>query len=404
MSVKMRTRSGLRRAILALPCLLMGCDRPKGSESQSDEQERVSLTESQLDSVFSLTGDEVGLGATDPDLAAEQRNGDLALVDRRDQRVAFYDSAGRPRAQIGRRGQGPGEFEDIEGVFALPGDTVMIFDRTRQIGYLYHESRATNTRVDFRNWQFTANRGQVLLGRFADGRWVALAGQPRPLMKEGVRVGTDSIHLLAGVPEATPSRFATIARVKQVDLVTSGYSYRFDLNEVAAGAGAVCEGGVILADTTGVRLLSVGGKLAWSTSHPFPRTSIERFGGIDAIVNRQFAGVVPGALAEKAQTALREIGQGVDSAMNQVLIDARGIIWYPRPGVKKGTAYVLYADRKELQQRFSAPGAHRIGSRFLLSLSVDPDLEVAKYTAFRVNSSINDAHTGVGWCFGQFRW
>lgn len=90
--------------------------------------------------------------------------------------------------------------------------------------------------------------------------------------------------------------------------------------------------------------------------------------------------------------------------MNHVLIDARGILWYPRPGAKKGTAYALYADRQELRQRFLAPGAYRVGSRFLLSLSVDSDLEVAKYTAFRVDASINDAQTGLGWCYGQFRW
>lgn len=404
MGMTMSTRSRLWCATVAFPCLLMGCDHLKGSESQGDKQGRMAPIESQLDSIFSLTGDEVGLGSTDPDLVAEQRHGDLALVDRRAQRVAFFDSTGRPTAQIGRRGQGPGEFEDIEGVFSLPGDTVMIFDRTRQIGYLYHEYRATNRRVDFREWQFTAKRGQVLLGRFADGRWVAVAGQPRPLVSEGVRVGADSIHLLAGVPQAAPSPIGTIARVRQVDLVTSGNSYRFDLNEVAAGAGAVCEGGVILADTTGVRLLSVGGKEVWSASHPFPRTSIERFGGIDAIVSRQFADVVPGVLTEKAREALRAVGQEVDSAMNHVLIDARGILWYPRPGAKKGTAYALYADRQELRQRFLAPGAYRVGSRFLLSLSVDSDLEVAKYTAFRVNPSINDAQTGVGWCYGQFRW
>lgn len=404
MSVKMRTRSGLWRAALALPCLLMGCDQSRGSENQSDGQGRATLLESRLDSVFSLTGDEVGLGATDPDLAAEQRHGDLALVDRRDQRVALYDSTGRPKAQIGRRGQGPGEFEDIEGVFSLPGDTVMIFDRTRQIGYLYHEYRATNTRVDFREWQFTANRSQVLLGRFADGRWVALVGQSRPLVNESVRVGTDSIHLIAGAPEAAPARIATIARVKQVDLVTSGYSYRFDLNEIAPGAGAICENGVMLADTTGVRFLSVAGKEVWSAAHPYSRSSIEGFGGIDGIVGRQLSDVVPGVLTEKARSALREMGQKVDSAMNPVLIDARGIVWYPRPGEQRGTAYALYADRQELPQRFLAPGAYRIGSRFLLSLSVDADLEVAKYTAFRVNPTINDSRTGLGWCYGQFRW
>lgn len=383
---------------------MTGCDQSIGISSRSDNHEKIASIETQLDSVFSLTGDEEGLGATDPDLLVEQRGGDFVLVDRRDQIVAVYDSTGRAKARIGRRGKGPGEFEDIEGVFSLPGDTMMIFDRTRQIGYLYHEYKPTNARIDFREWRFTERRGQTLVGRFADGRWVAYAGSPRLLFKEGVRAGTDSVHLVAGKPNVSPVRLASVAEIKQVDLLTEGYSYRFDLNEIAPGTGAVCENGVILADTSGVRRLSVAGKDAWAIPHQMPRTPIERYGGIDGVVERQLSVAVSGALSEKARAALREFGAKADSAMNPVLIDARGAVWYARPGAKRGTAYVLFSDRKELQERFLASGAYRVGSRFLFNWSPDPELEVPRYTVFRLPSSIDNAQTDLGWCYSQFRW
>jgi hypothetical protein len=388
-----------------IACLvLVACATPDSDGSESTRNESGVRREVALDSVFTLTGQEAGLSFADPDLVAEQRNGDLVLVDRHYQHVAIHDSTGRVKVRFGRRGQGPDEFNDVEGVFSLPGDTIMVFDRTRQIGYLYHQYKATGARIDFREWRFTEKLGQLLLGRFADGRWVASLGEPLPLVTQGVRVGSDSVHLLAGLPDAAPTRFASVAEVRQVDLLTEGNSYRFDLNEIAPGAGAVCESGVVLSDTTGVRRLSVDGQTASFAAHPFPRIPIEQFGGIDGIVESRTSILAPGTLAEKARAALKEAGQNVDSVMSAALIDARGIVWYTRPGAKRGNAFALYADGKELQERFLAPGAYRIGSRFLLTWSSDPELEVPRYTAFRVGSSVSEARTGLGWCYGQFRW
>jgi hypothetical protein len=388
-----------------IACLvLIACATPDSDRSESAHNESGVRREVALDSVFSLTGHEAGLGFADPDLVAEQRNGDLVLVDRHYQHMAIYDSTGRLKVRFGRRGQGPDEFNDIEGVFSLPGDTIMVFDRTRQIGYLYHQYKATGARIDFREWRFTEKLGQLLLGRFADGRWVASLGEPRPLVTQGVRVGVDSVHLFAALPDAVPTRFASVAELRQIDLLKPRESYRLDLSEIAPGAGVVCENGVVLSDTTGVRRLSVDGQTASFAAHPFPRFPIEQFGGIDGIVESRTSMLTPSTLGEKARAALKEAGRKVDSVMAATLIDARGIVWYTCPGAKKGNAFALYADGKELQERFLAPGAYRIGSRFLLAWSSDPELEVPRYTAFRVGSSVSEARTGLGWCYGQFRW
>lgn len=396
------TRRVLNACLVSL--VLFACATPDSDGSESARNESGVRREVALDSVFSLTGHEAGLGFADPDLVAEQRNGDLVLVDRHYQHVAIYDSTGRLKMRFGRRGQGPDEFNDVEGVFSLPGDTIMVFDRTRQIGYLYHQYKPTGARIDFREWRFTEKLGQLLLGRFADGRWVASLGEPWPLVTQGVRVGVDSVHLLAGLPDDTPTRFASVAEVRRIDLLKPRESYRLDLSEIAPGAGVVCENGVVLADTTGVRRLSVKGQTASFAAHPFPRIPIEQFGGIDGIVESRTSILAPGTLAEKARAALKEAGRNVDSVMSAALIDARGIVWYTRPGAKRGNAFSLYADGKELQERFLAPGAYRIGSRFLLTWSSDPELEVPRYTAFRVGSSVDEARTGLGWCYSQFRW
>ncbi len=67
------------------------------------------------------------------------------------------------------------------------------------------------------------------------------------------------------------------------------------------------------------------GQTASFAAHPFPRTPIEQYGGIDGIVERQVSILASGAFAEKVRAALKEAGQKVDSAMNAVLTDARGI-------------------------------------------------------------------------------
>lgn len=61
-------------------------------------------------------------------LAAAHPNGELLTVDAQGPRLRAYDSEGRFIRDIGRRGQGPGEYSRIAGLRTTPGGDIAIWD------------------------------------------------------------------------------------------------------------------------------------------------------------------------------------------------------------------------------------------------------------------------------------
>lgn len=60
--------------------------------------------------------------------------GDFSLVVEDDQAadLKFFDSRGRLRRTVGRRGEGPGEFRNVTNMTVVAGDTIHVFDRGLQ--------------------------------------------------------------------------------------------------------------------------------------------------------------------------------------------------------------------------------------------------------------------------------
>ena len=65
-------------------------------------------------------GDVRGLGVL--------RNGTLVVLDAKDQQVHFLDARGRPLRTVGRKGAGPGEFTNANGLVVTPADEVVVND------------------------------------------------------------------------------------------------------------------------------------------------------------------------------------------------------------------------------------------------------------------------------------
>lgn len=58
----------------------------------------------------------------------ELQDGRLLVTDRIEQRVALVDLASGSQTDLGRRGEGPGEYEMPGALFAMPGDTTLMID------------------------------------------------------------------------------------------------------------------------------------------------------------------------------------------------------------------------------------------------------------------------------------
>lgn len=68
--------------------------------------------------------------------ATVRTDGSIAVVNTGNSTVAVYDRQGRFLTRIGRKGQGPGEFEVPTWIASLPGDTVVAWDaRLRRLSY-----------------------------------------------------------------------------------------------------------------------------------------------------------------------------------------------------------------------------------------------------------------------------
>jgi hypothetical protein len=97
--------------------------------------------------------------------------GTIVVANTRTSELRFFDDAGRHKATIGRRGQGPGEFGSLAWIQRFGPDSVIAYDRTRRVlvfserGRFERESRIAGPPH----------------GRFADGRLLAslrVTGRP----------------------------------------------------------------------------------------------------------------------------------------------------------------------------------------------------------------------------------
>lgn len=124
--------------------------------------------------------------------AVRLSDGRIVVANGGSQEVRFFDTTGRYLATAGRKGGGPGEFERLGPVFALPGDSVAAFDWNLRRVSLFdsagHFLRSFTLDV-------TA-AAPVPLGRLADGAWLCNRMFTFRPGGEGTQVVRDTTALL----------------------------------------------------------------------------------------------------------------------------------------------------------------------------------------------------------------
>lgn len=389
---------------------LIACATPAADKSESARNEPAAPREVVLDSLATLDFDSLGLVSEIPSHLTEARTGEIVLFDGQQQRITVVDSTGRLLQAFGSGGQGPGQFLNAESVFSLPGDTLMIFDRQRQVGYLYHQFQLTEDRLDFRDWGFSSGTDLRMVGRLGDGSWVALQRAQLDFTLLGARAIEDTVRLLAGTPGAPPRELALAGIRRFVDVGTTAISSRIQLDDLSPASGMICEQGVVLADSAGVRYLRADGTLASQHTHPFRRIPIERLGGAEGIVQRVTSSSfdVQGPAMEAARRILRGWAESVDSAMNPIHLDGRGSVWYSIPGDPsagaEGLAYARVTGGSVDSLRLRAPALTKVGKRYLVSMMFDKERETFVYRLLRIPQSDVTGDVQLGWCYNPFQW
>jgi hypothetical protein len=100
--------------------------------------------------------------------AVRLSDGRIVVANGGSQEVRYFDSTGRHLATVGRKGGGPGEFEQLGSVMALRGDTVAAYDWSLRRVSLFD---AAGRFVWSFSLEFSAG-SPMPLGRFADGSWL----------------------------------------------------------------------------------------------------------------------------------------------------------------------------------------------------------------------------------------
>ncbi len=124
--------------------------------------------------------------------AVRLSDGRIVVANGGSQELRFFDATGEHLTTAGRKGGGPGEFEQLGSVLALSGDTVAAYDwSVRRVSLFDAEGRFVRSFT----LEFPAGM-PFLIGRFADGSWLCNRGFVFRPSGEGTRVVRDSMPLL----------------------------------------------------------------------------------------------------------------------------------------------------------------------------------------------------------------
>ncbi len=198
----------VRLPIPVLVCCMMGCDNgiggpaPDPLEATSDPDIPLLVETEELFLLGGGLSEEEWQAFTEISEVHFDHDGNLVILDRRQNRVVVVGSDGEFRRQISRTGQGPGEFRMAIGVGVLHDNRIVV----RDVGH------------------------DALLLFGADGTFleqhVAIREPPQPVRSPGIITSSQSVPILLGVfPDG---RLLTARRQgdRAVDIHTIGQGSR----------------------------------------------------------------------------------------------------------------------------------------------------------------------------------
>lgn len=159
--------------------------------------------------------------------ARRLRDGRILAGDRSNWRVLIFGPDGRPQGQFGREGRGPGEFDDLIGIFELHGDTLAIPMHTRGLQFFDREGKYLTHR--YGPTPDSPGRPPAIVAPLRDGSWLAMTRTPptQPRTPGTIRTDTATIvRLGAGDGSGRPLLELPI-RTYRVDEKFGQVSMRF---------------------------------------------------------------------------------------------------------------------------------------------------------------------------------
>ena len=340
---------------------------------------------------------ELGASGNAPELFAgvmtvlRQASGNVVVANTNPPELRVFDSNRRYVRTIGRKGQGPGEFEDISNAIARPGDSIAVLDRRlRRISTFSAEGRLTGT-IPF-SPPFATSPFNVRIYSLSDGS-IVIGYAEAPSMEPSPKPVSVYEHVArytsAGVQRNAVGRFFAGEFFLQTAPPTMGgralWNRAFGRNGVVAVAGtSIYEGD---ASSFEIRRHAATGALAETIRIQEPMPPVT-----PADIARYKRDGVAQASADSRPVAERRVNEmpypSSFPAYRRMLVDARERIWlemYPYP-VPTQNRWLIVDRAARTVQRVWLPMRfvpHVVGTSDILGVWTDGD-GVERVRAYRL--------------------
>jgi hypothetical protein len=382
--------------------LFAGCDRSSGNTAAGakvrdsagiaivDNSPAPAALEVAVESLpaFTIGG---GVGGADYDLneirgSVRLSDGRIVVADNLSGELRFFDSAGTFLLRGGRKGQGPGEFEQIIGMWPLDGDTVAVFDAaTRRLSFFSPDGSFAR-QVDLATAGFVAPTGLL-----SDGTIVGsgFSFNPDSMPAKGTR-RRNVLPILLISPDGAHTD--TMAPLEGMEIYTIEANFggrtfptpmqvQFGMNTTVAGWGDE----IYIGDNarSEIRVHGRDGTLKRIIRSPYTPVSVteaDRTAQEEQNIERWQANPLRGMpkdMMDQVEGWIREaIYADRFPAFETFLLDRIGNIWVQDYGPGKPQQYRVYSPTGEFVVRTALPADVRpleIGRNYLLGIWKDGD-------------------------------
>ncbi len=341
--------------------------------------------------------------------AARLSNGDIVVADRAASELRSYDATGTFQWSAGRFGQGPGEFESLDFLGTVAGDSLVTYDEGLQRVQLFDAGGQVARSFDVRPQRFETDRGGVPSPEdlSAPDKAVGIAGGY--LIVRFLELGDQGTR---GVVRWIDDRLVavTLADGSVNDLIVvggeevafhGGRRDRYAFGNHAEFGAAADRVGVIDTEAWSVRILSpVDG-----TIERIVRRDVEPREVTDAVFEEHLAGILamfssaPPEEIDRIQRMWRDTPRApVLPVLRSIHVDATGHLWvapYYVAGAEPPPFEIHAPDGTWLGSVSVSPGLQRafnqylapymeIGEDYILGVWTD-DLDVQYVRMYRIN-------------------
>lgn len=292
MALPFRRSTGTRYFALAL-FALAGCESSERDQAVVDTAQVIAAPSR----TFAPPDGFDGVPMTSVLLA----DGGVIGVDSRSATLHVFDSTGALVRSIGRRGHGPGEFQEVSDVFEVPSSGVAIYDQVTKRLTLMGRDGSTYWTHLLDRWPNT--QSMRVIGAFDSSEFVGVQVRETAWSPGQPAFVDDSIDVLVGTPDSTPRTILTLAGRQSLHVIDGGTA-RSIIVPGSSRMISVCSGGLLFIRDSLLEQYDRQGQLASRMSLPstvVPRSAAD----IEALTTRITTHLSPTART----TATRLLGE-----------------------------------------------------------------------------------------------